>query len=144
MDLEWKIIYIANGYQCQICGKTEYPYIDHICDAHTVGLMETFGHPELQLIIDYGPNEIMRILNTIGIRIKNGERFKEGDMIKGIYEDCELRLDCIDDGYGIEPYLRVIIPDRNNLFPEEPGCNTLHSLQRYGLSQLERKTQHKH
>lgn len=144
MDLQWKIIYVANGCKCETCGKVEYPYVEHICDAHTLGLKQAFGHPELQIVIDYGPKEIMRILNTIGLRIQNGEQFKEGDRIKGIYKDCELRLDCIDDGYGMGPCLRVIVPDKSNRFPEEAECDKLYALQKCKLSQLERNTGHKH
>ena len=53
--------------------------------------------------------------------------FRSGDMVSGIYEDCDVRLDEYEEtGRKV---LRVIIPDANNIFPEEGDCMLPYCLQ---------------
>ena len=59
--IEWIIHYVCNGAVCAECSKVEYPYPEFICDAHTHG-MEKYGHLNFQVVIDYGPEEIGRLL----------------------------------------------------------------------------------
>jgi len=124
--LDWIIHYVSNGSKCEECGKEECSMLYYACDAHTHGL-KRYNHQELQLVLDMGKDETMRILNTIGLRIKAGERFKAGDLIKGIYADCDVRLD--EFKYGDETYLRVIIPDKDKYFPEDERCSDAYLLQ---------------
>ena len=68
-----------------------------------------------------------RLLNTIALRVQAGESFQAGDMIKGLYEDCDIRLDLFrETGRDI---LRLIIPDKHNRFPENPLCEAPYKYQ---------------
>ena len=138
MNLDWNIIYVSNGHACDKCGKYEMPYVDYICDAHTDGLNNAYGHTEIRLVLDLGAEEIMRILNTIGLRISQGESFKAGDLIHGIYEDCDVRVDWIDEEDEMKNALRIVIPDSKNRFPEDPKCDEIYALQKYKLKDLQR------
>lgn len=52
---------------------------------------------------------------------------KNGEMVSGIYEDCDVRLTEFEEtGRTV---LRVIIPDKNNRFPEDAGCDVRYTLQ---------------
>ena len=115
--LDWDIHYVSNNIACSECGKVEKVFPDYICDAHTDG-MSKYGHPEFQLVLDYGPQEVCRLLNTMGLRVKNGERFQSGDLVSGLYLDCSVQLREITDCDG-NPILRLIIPDRQNRLPEQ-------------------------
>ena len=132
-SVDWIIHYVANGAACQKCGKKENTFLHYICNAHTHGLNK-YNHPEFQLVLDMGMEEGMRILNTLGLRVKAGERFKAGDFVKGIYEDCVVRLDEFNDGN--KKILRVIIPDKNNYFPEDERCIDVYLLQLSELKDL--------
>lgn len=69
----------------------------------------------------------MRILNTFGLKVKAGERFKNGDLIEGIYLDCPVRLsEFTENGRTV---LRVVVPDKENRFPEDRDCGYPYSLQ---------------
>ena len=81
------------------------------------------------------PKDISYILNTLGMRVKNGERFKAGDMVSGIFLDCDVRLDEFQE--CDRKVLRVIIPDGKNRFPEDPACDYPYSFQTLPLEQLE-------
>ena len=131
--VDWIIHYVANGAACQKCEKKENTFLHYICNAHTHGLNK-YNHPEFQLVLDMGMEEGMRILNTLGLRVKAGERFKAGDLVKGIYVDCDVRLEEFNDVN--KKVLRVIIPDKNNYFPEDERCIDVYLLQLSELKDL--------
>lgn len=131
--IDWIIHAVCNGLPCADCGKMENSFVPGACNFHTHGLAK-YGHPDLQIVIDYPPQEIARILNTIGLRIQAGEHFSSGDLIKGIYEDCDVRLDTFEEtGRNV---LRVIIPDKFNRFPEDPNCAYPYNLQAWPTDML--------
>ena len=132
----WVIHYMTNGIPCECCGKVEYHFPPQMCDALTDGMWK-YGHMEFQLVLNYQRKEIMRLLNTMGMRVAKGERFKDGDLIEGLYLDCSVKLQEFPDIDG-KPVLRLIIPDKENRWPEEAGvpyCGQLFStflLHHYG------------
>jgi len=93
--------------------------IEFIANSHTHG-MERYGHIDFQVVLRVDNKEIGRLLNTLGMRVRDGERFAHGDMVKGLYQDCDVRLDSVKEtGRQV---LRLIIPDQHNRFPEDPMC----------------------
>lgn len=131
--IDWIIHFVANGVECQTCGKTENRFPQYMCDAHTHG-MAKYGHPEFQLVVNYGMQETGRLLNTIGLRVQAGEIFKSGDKVKGLYEDCDITLLEVPDCVGVK-VLRLIIPDKENRLPEQVETYP-HSLQCLSLEML--------
>ena len=82
---------------------------------------------DFQMVLYLPFEEIGRILNTLGLRVQAGERFHDGDLVSGIYEDCDIRLDEYEEtGRRV---LRVVIPDKYNVFPEEENCMPVYRLQ---------------
>ena len=123
--IDWVIHLVANG-ACDECGEIETGFLPYMCNAHTHGL-ERYGHLDFQMVLFLPTEEIGRILNTLGLRVQSGERFRSGDMVSGIYEDCDVRLDEYEEtGRKV---LRVILPDANNIFPEEGDCMLPYCLQ---------------
>ncbi|RFZ76103.1 hypothetical protein DS742_25350 [Lacrimispora amygdalina] len=123
--VDWIIHCCENG-ACDECGRVETNFLPYTCNAHTHG-MERYEHMDFQMVLHLGHREIMRILNTLGLRVQAGERFKDGDMVAGIYEDCNIRLTkYIETGRWV---LRVIIPDKYNVFPEDDHCMETYRLQ---------------
>lgn len=114
--VDWIWHYVSNKCECEECGKIESPFPKHVCDAHTHG-MDKYNHPEFQVVLDYGPREVGRLLNSMGLRVQNGEAFKDGDSVKGLYKDCDILLREIPDCNGIS-VLRLVIPDKNYNMPE--------------------------
>lgn len=123
--IDWIVHLVGNGI-CGDCGHEERSFLPYACNAHTHG-MEKYGHPDFQLVLAYLPEEICRVLNTMGLRVQAGERFQAGDMVRGIYEDCDVRLDeAREDGRSV---LRIVVPDKYNRFPEEEGCMDVYRIQ---------------
>lgn len=123
--IDWIIHCVANG-ACDECGTVENSFIPYACNAHTHG-MARYNHPDFQLVLNYPHQEIARILNTMGLRVQSGERFKAGDLVEGIYLDCPVRLDEAEEcGRTV---LRVVIPDKYNVFPEDERCMERYRIQ---------------
>ena len=133
--IDWVIHCCANGI-CDACGKKETGFLPYLCNAHTHG-MEKYGNMDFQLVLFLPYEEIGRILNTLGLRVQAGERFRTGDFVSGIYEDCEIRLDEYEEtGRKV---LRVIIPDKHNIFPEDERCMEVYRNQLLETDELEIK-----
>ena len=134
-NIDWIIHLVANG-ACDECGKEETGFLPYACNAHTHG-MEMYGHLDFQIVLSLPPREIGRILNTLGLRVQDGERFYHGEYVSGIYADCDIRLaEFRETGRKV---LRVIIPDRHYRFPEDPQCEEPYRLQSMGTEALHLK-----
>lgn len=134
--IDWIIEIVANGVACERCGKVENSFPEYICNAHTHG-MGRYNHLDFQMVIMTAPEDMGYILNTLGLRVQAGERFKAGDMVDGIFLDCPVRLDRFYENG--RPVLRVIIPDSKNRFPEDPACEYPYNYQLVLTDKLERK-----
>lgn len=129
--INWEIHCVANGACSE--GGFEDCMLPKTCNAHTHG-MEQYGHLDFQLVLRFNFREICRILNTLGLRVQAGEKFKAGDFVEGIYEDCPVRLDeYYETGRTL---LRVVIPDKNNKFPEDNQCTGWYPLQLLSTDEL--------
>lgn len=134
--IDWIIHCCANGVICGDCGTVETGFIPNTCNAHTHG-MEKYHHMDFQMVLFLPLEEIGRILNTLGLRVQTGERFQSGDMVSGIYEDCDIRLDAYEEtGRTV---LRVMIPDKYNIFPEDERCMPVYRLQLLKTEKLYRE-----
>ena len=134
--IDWIIHCCANGV-CDECGTVETGYIPKTCNAHTHG-MAKYHHMDFQMVLFLPLEEIARILNTLGLRVQAGERFRNGDMVSGIYEDCDIRLDEYEEtGRTV---LRVIIPDKYNVFPDDEHCMPVYRLQLLKTEDLRRES----
>ena len=134
--IDWIIHMVANGIPCAECGKVEDSCIEYACNAHTHG-MQKYSHMDFQMVLHTSQEDMSYILNTLGMRVQNGERFKPGDMVSGIFLDCDVRLDAFQE--CDRTVLRVIIPDGKNRFPEDPNCDYPYSFQTWPLERLESK-----
>lgn len=125
-EINWIVHLVMNGVKCDCCDEVENGFLPYLCNCHTHG-MEQYNHPDFQLVLNYPNEEIGRILNTFGLRVQAGEKFKDGDLVEGIYEDCRVRLsEFTECGRKV---LRVIVPDRQNRFPEDENCTAPHIFQ---------------
>lgn len=79
----------------------------------------------------------MRILNTFGIWVRDGRKFHAGELIDDIYEDCPVRLDEFTESE--RKVLRVVIPDRDNKFPEDADCMEPYKYQVLDMDALYKK-----
>ena len=124
--LDWVIHLVKNGVACACCGEVENGFVQYACNSHTHG-MAKYNHSDFQLVLSLPDNEIGRILNTLGLRVQAGERFHNGDLVEGIYLDCPVRLQEFEE--CDRTVLRVVIPDKQNRFPEDTNCEYPYTLQ---------------
>ena len=92
---------------------------------HTHGLSE-YGHRELCICVNIPENLALSILNNCGMMIANhGEVFEKGITNKVL----EGGYDVLFEEYPDDPVLYIILPDENNKFPQDDGCNELYKKQ---------------
>ncbi len=135
-NIDWVVHIVRNGVPCDDCGKIEDSFIKYACNAHTHG-MAKYSHQDFQLVIAYSNQEISRILNTFGLWVQGGRRFKAGEYVNGIFEDCPVRLDEFEE--SDRKVLRVIIPDKHNTFPDDDKCEYPYSIQKCPEQMLYKK-----
>ncbi len=125
-NIDWVIHITHNGVKCADCGKEEDAFLQYLANVHTHG-MEKYGHRDFQLVLQISNPEIGWILNTLGQMVQAGHRFHNGEFVNGIFEDCPIRLkEFVENGRMV---LRVIIPDKHNVFPEDPKCEAPYRFQ---------------
>ena len=107
----------AGGYQDWFAQSKDYWNPEYAAQAYVLAL----GVNDI-INFDYELGTATDILNALGERVRNGDKFNAGDYVKGIMPDCDVRLDVFEDSG--QDVLRVIVPDSNNIFPEEEGCNS--------------------
>jgi len=89
-----------------------------IINSHTHG-MERYHHPDFQLVLPISPRQTESILNTIAHEVQNGRKFKPGKYSGEVFS-CDFRLDAHrETGRDV---LRLILPDPEMRFPEDPLC----------------------
>lgn len=88
---------------------------------HSHGLDE-YDSLELEINLSIPQKLGMYIINTIGLRIANGEKFKDGDMVDEVV-NCLLPIRETSGIHSNDKHLRIIIPDENFKFPWDEGCN---------------------
>ena len=128
-------VYILRGFNmnlCDTCGSyvPEIFWIIHsifgyqglpdgIRNFHTHGLWSNYGHLDLQIVIAMKPEIASALLNTMGERIKNGERFRFGDIIPDLGLMDTRVQEFMETGRSV---LRLIIPDPKGRFLDDIGC----------------------
>ncbi|MFN2596948.1 MAG: DUF4262 domain-containing protein [Pyrinomonadaceae bacterium] len=96
--------------------------------AYTIGLYQTFKHPEV-LMIGLELEFMQGILNNIGDDIKSGRRYEAGRAYPGIVENYDCSFQKIDEqfygeylGTAIRFYKRRDFPAFQCVFPDMKGC----------------------
>jgi hypothetical protein len=103
--------------------------------AYSTGLYYSFGHPEI-LLFNLELDAFTGVINTIGQRVKAGEKFEAGPAYSGVFNGypCTFRPVATThyaeyvgfslwfyEGTGF-PLLQGFWPDRLQHFPWEPAC----------------------
>jgi hypothetical protein len=122
------------GWHCVLVGNGEGDHAAHDepSFAYTVGLMHTYGHPELVLMGHW--QYAHGILGAAVELVHEGARLAPGDESDDVLEDYPVRFGAVADerrrellahaGWLYEgrpfPALQVILPDRAGRMPDDP------------------------
>ena len=100
---------------------------------YSIGFLE-HDHPEL-IVSGLPPTTAHQIIAGLYHRVKDGARFEAGQLDTEVLEGFEVKFQALPpDGrplnmtrrfYGRDevPALQVLWPDREGLFPDDPGCD---------------------
>jgi len=90
---------------------------------HTHGMVESFDHPDLQVVLKIDPRTVHSCIHNVVKQIKAGKKFKHGDRADEVIRsaiDIEYQVMFVNAVEGGRNVLRVIFPDAaGNLEPQD-------------------------
>ncbi|WCF11554.1 DUF4262 domain-containing protein (plasmid) [Paenibacillus thiaminolyticus] len=93
------------------------------CNYHTHGLVESFEHRDLQIVLPIDPQLAGALFHSIVNEIKNGKKFEEGVDYFGLVADPKMPTAFKKVKETGRTVLRMLIPDRNGVLPGREGCD---------------------
>lgn len=123
------IIHFVQEHDCDCCGKHEEDkghVLTGFANIHTHGF-STNNHDEICVPFDIGTKVIMQILNTMGFRIRDlNDTFDVGKNSTILGGDFDVEFYRSNNS----KVLYMLLPDPNNKFPGEEGCEFPYSQQK--------------
>jgi hypothetical protein len=104
--------------------------------SYSTGLFHSYLHPEV-VIFGLELDNMQKIVNNIGLRIKDEAKFEPGNEYQDIFARCGCRFRAVDAGhyenylgwaiwfYNGNPFpvLQCFWPDREGHYPWDPECS---------------------
>ena len=112
---DWIIHYVAPTVDRS--KSPAYYYEPYFADIHTHGL-DKYNPRELCICICIGQEKAKELLNTLGMRIVNGDVFTEAIRTDILTNDYDAQFIIFDN----DPTLYMILPDVNNKLPMDSDC----------------------
>lgn len=91
-------------------------YVIHMVareSTHTHGLLENFGHPEIECVLPMDPNILGHLLKDLGERVKAGVCLQDGQQLNDLIQHLPVKLVASPNG------LRLILPDPEGKLEKE-------------------------
>ena len=95
---------------------------------HTHGFVESWGHPDFQIVFPLPVADVMATLHTFAERVKKGDKFTAGQICDEIIEEpYKVKLAAAREcGRDV---LRILVPDKANKFPGDAGVDPKFAIQ---------------
>jgi hypothetical protein len=94
---------------------------------HTHGFQKTWEHNDFQIVLPLAHETAQGIFWNLAHRVKDGDRFSDGQDVDKIINGLLVRLmKARDAGRDV---LRILIPDENGLFPGDDGVAPIYAVQ---------------
>ena len=87
--------------------------------AHTHGLQETYGHPDIEVWLSAPARKRYELLATVAEAVKQGHRYEAGKEYSHLFT---VPVRFVQKWEGGRSVLRLVVPDPNGKFPGDPGC----------------------
>jgi hypothetical protein len=112
-----------NGFFAHYVTDPNCRYVNY----HTHGFRKTWDQDDFQIVVLLPPQLAHSLFWTFADRVRAGEHFKEGDRVDKIIREHPVCLRKAREGG--RDVLRIILPDKNGLFPEDAGVDRYFSMQ---------------
>ena len=106
-------------------------------DAHTHGLKK-HNHPELMIVLPMEGEEVANILNSLGCRILEGERFDIEGIRRDVFADKTPVL-LLKESFWGEENVVILLSDENGNVPGDGQCSKEYDMQLQYLNNLKKK-----
>lgn len=111
--------------------------MEGMIDCHTHGL-DAHNHPELMCVLALPQEVCADLINSLGLRILEGERFDEERIYTNIIAN-DLPVKVIRTKVGNNDMAVLIFPDQNGLLPEDSDCADVYNEQEIFLEEIKKR-----
>lgn len=102
--------------------------MEYTVDYHTHGLKEYHNHTELMVVLGLPFEVVGSLINSLGLRICDGERFDEERIYTNIIAN-NLPVRLVKERMGTGDVMVLILPDANGNLPGDDNCEEPYSKQ---------------
>lgn len=113
------------GWYMDIVPAEEYDEIH--ANYHTHGVQDNFNHMDFQIVLNMDPEIAHQIFVNLIIDISNGKSFEEGEKYSDAIEGFNVSFKEYKEME--RDVLRVLLPDRDGILPNEKNCNENYMIQ---------------
>ncbi len=96
----------ANGWFAHFVGPAEK---SKLVNYHTHGVLESFGHPDFQIVYGISPPSAEGFFRDLIGRVKNGEKFEDGQVLSGLLKKLDILF--VERKEQDRQVLRIVFPD---------------------------------
>lgn len=98
---------------------------------HTHGVLESFGHPDLEITLPLEPKMVHPIICDMVEQIKEGRKFEAGNKYDKVLRGFMVKaIVASDEG---RPLIRILLPDPKGRFPGDKKCDSTYEKQLTGI-----------
>lgn len=117
------------GYFVHLVYETEAKEMGGLCNVHTHGLEESFGHKDLQIILPLPPQQNHGLINSIVQQIINDKRTFEPNVEQEKVLVGEFKVMFKEFQEGGRTVLRLLLPDPKGYLPTDDKCDDMYKRQ---------------
>lgn len=94
--------------------------LNGLANCHTHGLLENFGHKDLQIVLPISPENAHPLLSGIVSQIKEGRVFEPDIATSKVISNFDVFFKEFEENE--RTVLRLILPDPNGKYPSDEDC----------------------
>ncbi|MBP1309215.1 hypothetical protein JOD82_002235 [Paenibacillus sp. 1182] len=99
------------------------------CNYHTHGVLESFGHLDLQIVFPIDPKIAGALFHSVVDEIRKGQVFQPDVEYFGMVADPNMPMVFKEVCETDRKVLRMLIPDRKGIVPGKQGCDPVFDVQ---------------
>lgn len=115
------------GWVVRYVFETDAHEFDGLANIYTKGLPESFGHPNIQVVLPLPQDIIHSVLLGMVESIKTGVVFESGVISDEVLRGMPVTFKTFKNN-GKE-VLRLLLPDPNGILPTDPSCQEAYKRQ---------------
>lgn len=117
------------GWVVRYVFETEKKEFGGLANIYTVGLPQSYGHQDLQIVLPIPQHVAHGVLSEMVMAIQNGQTFESDTVSDKVLRGFDVELKEYHDEEVGASHLRVLLPDPQGFLPSHPDCDPMYAKQ---------------